>query len=197
MLPDFPSLKDEIHDLFMIQLRQIDPEVAPVVGLIPHRRYHEGVEGRLVREDGSVDDTEMEEISVTETFEYDEFGDLSLEEVFNRYKNIIDKIDIEKEKSVLSDISEAAESVGNTIGAEGEEITPELVLEMLREVQIQFDRNGDPILPSFVIHPDAGDQVESALGKLGEEPYKSEMEEVIRQKRKEWNDRESRRKLVD
>ena len=197
MLPDFPQVKEDIHELFMTRLRRPNPELAPLVAQIPHRRQHEGLKGKLRREDGSEEEIEIEEFSDTVTFEYSEFGHLSLEEAYGRYREAAAELAKQKEKQVISNIAEVTEETGNYFDAEGEELSPEHLLRVFESLRIDFDDNGDPIMPSIVLHPDMEDKIKKALEKLSEEPFKSEMEEIIQQKRSEWNDRENRRKLVD
>lgn len=197
MLPDFPDLKDELHKLFMTKLKLSIQEQAPLIAIIPRRRYHEGEGGMSVREDGSVESTELEEYSADVTYDLAEIKDLTLEEAFSRYQEIVGQVAKQQEKTVISRVSEAARSVGNQIDARGKELSPDHVLEMLETVRIDFNEEGNPIWPTLVLTPVTKEKMEEVQRQLEEEPYKSRMEELVQKKRQEWNDRESSRKLVD
>lgn len=197
MLPDFPKIKDEIRALFMTALYLSDPQFAPLSGGVPRRRYHEGMGGTLVRADGSTDTTDPQQFSAQTTWKFEEFGQLTLKESFERIKETMSDLARQREVFFIEKIKEAVESVGNDIDARGRPMDPELVMEAMERLQVDFDGHGNPIWPTFVLAPEMAKKFESVLKQLEKEPYLGKMNALVEMKRREWHDRESRRKLVD
>ena len=101
-------------------------------------------------------------------------------------------------QKIFKKIEEVTNATGNVLDAKGQPPTPELLLAALDKVWIDFDDNGNPRLPTMFSGTEAAPKMRDALNKLQtEEPYKKKHDDLIEKKRKEWNDRESHRKLVD
>jgi hypothetical protein len=88
----------------------------------------------------------------------------------------------------LKGISEITELTGNVVGSRNG-FTTEQFFECIEKVEIEFDKQGNPRLPTIV----------ASLLKAGEHlpENKGRMEAIINTKRKKWYDRENNRKLVD
>ena len=69
---------------------------------------------------------------------------------------------------------------------------------MLEKIEIDFDKSGNPIMPTILLSPK---DVRKFKEKFKEWDKNPEMErrskEIIEKKRKQWLDRENSRKLVD
>lgn len=91
---------------------------------------------------------------------------------------------------VLHRTSDAA---GTAADAGGRPFSFELYLEVLERMEIQFDREGNPILPTLVMHPSMAEQLRS------QPPITPEQEkaknDLIERKRTEFNARRRHRKL--
>jgi hypothetical protein len=84
------------------------------------------------------------------------------------------------------------------VNGKGQPFTFELFLETLEKISIDFDDQGNPYLPTVVVSPELGAKLKSKLPEWEANPdYDKRFKELIERKRKEWNDRESHRKLVD
>lgn len=77
-------------------------------------------------------------------------------------------------------ISDICDATGNTISGAGRDIW-ETLTEALESIEISFDSEGDPSLPTLVMHPDAA-------SKLADPPegFEERWNEIIRRKRDEW-----------
>ena len=96
-------------------------------------------------------------------------------------------------------VDAAVEHTGNAVHAAGAPFSQDLYLEMLQKVQIQFDDDGRPSIPSL-FHPDPAFQarMEARLSEWMQDPtFRDRIEAAITKQRQDWNDRESNRKLVD
>jgi hypothetical protein len=101
------------------------------------------------------------------------------------------------EKLFFDRFHEITESVGNAIDMKGAPFTAESYLDSIERIEIEFDIFGFPILPMQVIHPAMAETVRSEMARLGAEScLRDRANALLEQKRKEWRDRESRRRLV-
>lgn len=95
-------------------------------------------------------------------------------------------------KSMLQHISDLCDATGNVVDT-GRQSIWEAQLEALETVEISFGPDGDPRLPSLVIHPDTADS-------MGEPPedFRERYEAIVRRRRDEWlAGRRTRRLLAD
>lgn len=81
---------------------------------------------------------------------------------------------------MLAHISQICDATGNVVDAQGQSIW-EAQLEMLETIEIHFDEDGNPTLPSLVLHPDTAD-------KLGDPPdgFVERFNEILTRRRDEW-----------
>jgi len=90
-------------------------------------------------------------------------------------------------------IGELTSAFGNTVDARGQPLTFELLMQGYERALIDFDDEGNPILPKLVVGPD----LYTAIQKLP--PPTEEQQklwfEMIERKRREFNDRRHHRKL--
>ncbi len=86
-----------------------------------------------------------------------------------------------------------SEAAGTTVDARGEPLSYELYLRGLEKVEIDFDEQGNPILPTMVMGPD----MYEAWQKLPPptEAQQRALHELIQGKRREFDDRRHHRKL--
>ena len=90
-------------------------------------------------------------------------------------------------------IGELTNAVGNTVDARGQPLTFELLLQGFERVQVDFDEEGNPILPKLVVGP----EMYAAFQKLPPptEEQQKLWDEMIERKRREFNDNRRHRKL--
>ena len=72
-----------------------------------------------------------------------------------------------------------------------------MLLQALEAILIDFDEDA-PQLPTLVCHPDAAGRFKEVVEMaMTTEPYKTQYQEIITKKKREFNEREACRKLVD
>jgi len=86
-----------------------------------------------------------------------------------------------------------SEAAGTTVDARGEPLSHELLLRGLERVEIDFDEDGNPILPKMVVAPDVFKAWQKLLPPT--EAQERAFSELIERKRQEFNDRRRHRKL--
>ena len=104
----------------------------------------------------------------------------------------------QKAKLLFEKINEGVKKTGNTFSADGRPLNKEDFLKAFVKIQIDFEEDGSPILPTIVMHPQAMAKMKKELETWESDTgFNRRYEEIIAKKKKEWDDRESNRKLVD
>lgn len=199
MLPSFSRVKKKIYEEdikpFFDSVRMRDP----LISNINHTVYHEGnitsyetVEGEVVKPD-----TQSISADMQITIEDVEKQDINI--VLRKVEKAAEEFSSQQAQMMFRTVSQVTEKTGNTLDAGGQKLTPELFLELVEKVQIDFDPDtGQPSLPTLYIHPNMTPQVKQMIKDADADPtHKAKFDQIIEQKRKEWNEREAYRKLVD
>ena len=82
--------------------------------------------------------------------------------------------------NIFDHISEICDATGNVVSGKDRPIW-DAMIEVLETIAISFDEDGNPSLPSIVMHPDTA-------AKLGDPPegYEEKVNEIIARRRDEW-----------
>jgi hypothetical protein len=197
MLPDFPSLKGRLMHRHVREMNaKLDAQM-PVVSKIRSVRFHEGNTFSVERTDGVIEPQGF--VDVRTPIEIT--ANLEFRGAVQNLKESTEKVTLEVaaqiEKIFFDRFREITESVGNAVDAKGEPFTAELYLDSLEKIELDFDMFGQPIYPTHVIHPEMVEPLRSELARFTKESsLRDRAETLILRKRKEWRDREGRRRLV-
>ncbi len=124
-----------------------------------------------------------------------ERGPLALQEGLEK---VAEELRSQQSKMIFEHLSQSTDRTGNVVDAGGQAINPDLILQMLEKMEIDFSEDGQPRLPTLVVPPEQGEKLrEKMLEWEKDECYNRKFNELIERKRQEWHDRESHRKLVD
>lgn len=198
MLPDFPVLKKRIQRMIeenvQEQIRQ-----DPFLSRIRKRQVFEGLGMSLRNEKGEIIKTNYEPVSAPFAIEKDEIiirGHIAFIEDIQ--SEMVEEIKEKQTKFLIQETQEAAKNIKNVVNGKDRPFTFHLFLEALDKMWIDFDDQGNPYMPDFVVSPDVGAKLKIRLPEWKDDPeYKEELERIIVKKRREWCDREGHRKLVD
>jgi len=197
MLPDFPSLKGRLMDRRVSEIRaKIDAQM-PIVSKIRSVRFHEGNSFSVQRDDGVIESQGF--IDVRSPIQIS--ANLEFKETVENLKVETEKLAVDfasqLEKLFFERFTKITESVGNAMDMKGEPFTAESYLDMLDRVELDFDMFGLPIYPTQVCHPVMGETLQREFARFRTESgLRGRAETIIEQKRREWRDREGRRRLV-
>ncbi len=197
MLPDFPKTKKKLHQLFTLDMRLFQEEQAPVYKMASKHLIIEGDESLHIYEDGNQKETEFNKCRDGFEIDYRKPENMTLEAVHEKFMNMTENLTKEMCSKIFDTIHKTTKETGNILDAEKKEFTVDHCLKALSMISIDFDKKMNPILPTFFIGSGLTDKIKVELEKLKEEPYKSQYEEIITQKKAEFIERESNRKLVD
>ncbi|MCG8338096.1 MAG: hypothetical protein MJE63_26630 [Proteobacteria bacterium] len=195
MLPDFPELKNELHELLYHSAETII-RFNSVIGKLPPKIIVECENVEIKRADGSTQIMSPKRSESGANFKYKEMEILTLKEVFSRILQSCLELSNKGEKNAFETLNEEITSAGRTIDVDGKPLSPEILLKGIELIDINFDKFGNPDLPAFISGMPI-EKVKKELDKLfSEEPYKKSYKELIERKKRDWRDRESNRKLV-
>lgn len=90
-------------------------------------------------------------------------------------------------------IGRICEGAGTAIDARGEPFSHEFYLKMLQAIDIDFDENGKPELPTAVVSPAMAEAIQKLPPPTAEQQKRQD--EIIESKRQEFNARQRHRQL--
>lgn len=198
-MPDFPALKEELQRVLETGLRIERAAMLPLLGSVPFRPRGEGDRVVLVREDGEPEGVDTKTYTFEGKLNPEEVEGLPLSRAYSMYREAALKMGSEAEADLLGTINEAVEKIGNVVGGDGS-AGAEVLLDAFEKVSLGFAPKSIGHLLSeltFVVGSEqTTENLQKAINRLGEEPYRSRAERLLEEKREEHRARESRRKLV-
>lgn len=198
MLPDFPKLRIELSRKLRSDFEKQTGLRAPLVAQIKVVAQHEGKGGSYETEDGEIKRIEPQQVSVPVHSPVLSSPSFGYEDALRMVHEAAEKMARKQTKMLFSRLNEAVEEVGNSLDAQGQPLSAELILKMWETMQFDFDEQGNPKMPTLVFNPVQKQNVEEQFRRLeSEHQLRKRRREIMNRKRLDWYDRESRRKLVD
>jgi len=164
----------------------------------PHYTHQEGVSWEVTREDGTCTESGYQAIEAEFSVSADEISKLTPEKIRQKLDAVAQDMARQVRQNAFQKINEAIEESGTAIDAKGRPLSKELLLQALDSVDWGFTKDGDPIPPTLLMHPNFWETVKDDMAAWDkDEACSAQFERMIQRKREQWRDRESRRKLVD
>ena len=175
---------------------KIDAQM-PIVSKIRSVRFHEGNAFSVERDDGVIETQGFVDIrapiEISANLEFNE----TVESLKKRTEQLTLDVASQLEKIFFDRFDEITAEVGNAVDMKGAPFTLESYLDSLERLDIEFDMFGLPIYPTQVCHPAMAATIRSEFGRFKTESrLRERAEAIIEQKRRDWRDREGRRRLV-
>lgn len=199
MLPDFPGLKNRISGQLLRFVRAQIPILEPALSNAAAYRQHEGRDTLMERADGSSESLDYPRAEFKLQMSKAEMRTLDMNALRAQLVGLAQQIAEHQSGMMFARIAEAAEAVGNTV-ATGGELKPEHILEMMRQIQTDFDPITEERKPglAWVMHPDMAEKVRAKVSAWERDPNFTEaVRRAEEEQREAWRAREARRKLVD
>jgi hypothetical protein len=199
MLPDLPNQKRLIHKRIITPTFERARRSDPLLTRINHLRQFEGITHNYQTVDGKAKNMAYKRMEVKYEITIEDVVDGGLDVILAKVEKMGERAASKMAKHSFKTISEAISESGNSINNEGKPLTKESFLEVFKKIQIDFDEeSGMASMPTVYIHPKLSESVKKMIEDAKSDPeHKKQFDEVLEQKRKEWNDREALRKLVD
>lgn len=197
MLPDLPSLKKDIHQMYLAAYKHRVNVHLGVVNEAPRHFIKEGHGLVTVRADKTEEETELKTASAEMVIDPKKVPDLSTQERLRMFEDMARDMAAQISTHAFDVIGKATEAVGNVVDAKKRALSPELILEALEKMQLDFDEQGQLKNLKLVLSPEAYEGARAALMQLEHDPaYRKAHSELLQKKWMEWRDREAARKLV-
>lgn len=201
MLPDFNSTKKKL-EISIFSVASLKAKEGPIISKVNRKMVFEGKKHSIIDSSGDFIEKSYEKVASEFSVTLDEVLErgiyIFVEKSFEASNEIADKTT----EGLINEISNVTSKTGNEIDASGMLFT-EAYLNGLKNMYVEFDEKGNPYLPTLFLHPETYKKVDNQLREHFKEnqrniiQYNKKLEDIIELKRKEWNDRQSNRKLVD
>ena len=197
MLPDFIYLKEKVKGNLNQYIR-IMSKNDPLIANIREELIFEG-DGIVYHTiDGEEQKKNYDKIKSEFKLKDEEIIDKGPMALIPLMRNLGKDIESQKSKHILKELKETTEKAGNVIDGKGKKINPDIILQCLEKIQIDFDENGNPYMPALFVDPKMADYIKGKIPEWEKDiEHKKKHEELMKKKKEEWHDRESNRKLVD
>lgn len=197
MFPDFPNLKNKLQKVHTDMMRrQSLTYMGPLSG-VRQVMIFEGDKSVIVREDGSIEESEFEQIRAKIEIDLKEVEGMTPDIILRKYAAAIEEIAKQQCRTFYKRIDEAASKVGNVFDAGGKPFCIDHFFETFERLDIDFDEEGKPKMPMIIVGEDIFKSVAGVISKSEANPeHKKRFAEIMERKREEWRVRESNRKLV-
>ena len=197
MLPDFPAVRNEMDDVLTRFLRARVMHHEGIVSEIAQHTIHEGSRNSIIRPDGKEDETEMVQLEEEMKLKWKDLATLDLAGAAAQLDKVAAGIAAQKSKHFFETLGQAAEKVGNVVDGKGRPLSPDVILEVLSTIQIDFDELGNPSNLNIVIPPSQQERAADIAKQFTEDnSLRRRYDRVIEQKKEEWRAREATRILV-
>jgi hypothetical protein len=197
MLPDYPLLKKKLNKRFRDAIKQ-DIKKDPFLSRIGEHKIHEGSTMTTTSIDGFSRTTDYPEIAAKYEISFQETIDTGPEAVFLRSKNVSKEMIDKLTAQFVALMEEVTKKTGNIVDAKKVDSSSNPILDVLEKIEVNFDKFGNPIMPTIVVHPGERTKIMKRLEELEKNPdMEKRLREVIEKKKKQLLDRENSRKLVD
>jgi len=197
MLPDFPKIKKK-HVEAINKLLKEAIQRDPLFSGIREEHHFEGSRMSYKTVDGEANETDYQMASSEfEVKRQDVIAKGAMAYVEN-IRAAAEEMKKQKAHYFFEKMKEVTDKTGNIVDGKGRPFGFELFVESIRKIWIEFDEDGNPMMPTMVVSPEIGEKLRVLLPEWEKNPEcKKIIDEIIESKRKQWNDRESHRKLVD
>ena len=160
-------------------IRSLDPIVGNIAST---RKFHSG--GVIYRSEQKKLAIPLGKMSAEVSVKVKDVFEFNLEKTCTDIYEFAESFLRDMTQTMFSTLSQVTDFTGNVIDGKGNGITHEMLLEMLEKIYIDFDQDGNPLLPSIIIHPDMAKAFEKL--KSDEDIYKGRVEEIITKKREAY-----------
>lgn len=197
MLPDFPAIKAEVQNLVLTKLRRRVDTGDPVLSQVRRFRQHEGTQMRYEQHGGKIVQEGFEKIGTEFTVLPADVPTLVGGKLDAKLEEMAQELISRSAKAFFKKVGEISQKAGTSIDAHGQPVSPDMFLDMMSKVQMEFGPDGQPT-QSFVIHPDMLPALHRVSEQIENDPeLKRKNEGILERQREAWAARESNRKLAD
>jgi hypothetical protein len=197
MLPDYPRLKKKLNDKMAGMVRD-DMDKDPFLSAFPKHEAHEGNSMTTNSIEGFSSTTDYPETASHFELTFKETIELGPEAIFAQRLKLSKEMIEKLTKLIIERLEEVPHTTGTVVDARKVDPSSNPLLDMLEKIEIDFDKNGNPKMPTIMLPPETLALLKEKSKAWANNPdMKKREKELIERKREQWLDRENSRKLVD
>ena len=152
---------------------------------------------RVIRADGSIDETELQQASSELLLKMDEIADMSVQQRVQKLDEMAEDMARQMSTHLFGALSAGLNKAGQVVNQHGKPFDVDSVFEVLEKIQLDFDESGKHDEISIVIPPALSSRAREVFQRIASDPQlRVRHEEILLRKKLEWRDREAARKLV-
>jgi hypothetical protein len=197
MLPEFPKLQVDLAEwMRRFVVSRIRFHLGGLAE-IPWTTIFEGHGNTITRADGTREDTDMILGSTEMAIPLDELAKLSLDDLAIKYDAVAKNLAQQQAEAMYASIAKGVAAVGNTVDAGGKPLSPELFLEAIEKIHMDFDSTGKAKFPGLHVSPDMHEKAKAVIEEvLTNLDLNRRFEVIMARKLEDWRAREARRELA-
>ncbi len=198
MLPDFPATKTELKKAVTERLRRWVHGESTLLSTVRHFMVHEGDSFTIQRSDGTIEKSPYQEAAVEITIDKADIATFTPQALVEKIDKMAREMAEKTSKMMIERLHHISEEEGQVVDARGKPLSPDLLLEALERMDIDFDKNGKPSGLHMLVGPELWARVQAKAAEWEADPeFQRRRIEMLARKREAWRDRQSRRKLAD
>lgn len=201
MIVDFIEIKEKLHTITNILLREEIKRRAPFIGSIGSRYLHEGDKHMVGTVEQDKSELEMKRGKSSFYLSREEMSKITFLEIVEKIKESAEEMAGQMERGAFQTLTEEMEKHNRNIPG-NPPFSPEAFLKGLEMIDIDFadDDPQKPHLPTLVMHPDLAQKAKEQEESMTPEEkarFDEEMKKIIEKKYQDFMKREGGRKIID
>ena len=196
MQETIPQLEKKLETLVSKFIGNAVRVRAPAMGEVSRHRVFEGHQSAIVRPSGETDDIEFREFSAESEIPSDTILYSGLDKIFECFIPVADAMANDQERMLFEIMHQVTQETGNVVDGGGQPLSHEKILELLETIQIDFDTDGNPRMPTIFISPTVAPRMKELADAPSAREFEEKQKKIIEKKRVEWREREANRTLV-
>jgi hypothetical protein len=196
MLPTFPAMYQRRRAMNAQIIRELVNRKSPVLADIDSHFMHEGSGSEIHRHDQSVGVTDIKshsaELEIPKML-LEDFDEVMLIKLLG---DVAEQFAKSMSENLFQSVSEGAEAVGNVVDGAGRPFGPELLLEVLETLQMDFLPDGTWQAPTMVVSPEQYQKILEMQAQGTSKQHEQKLADIIEKKRNEFLSREASRVLA-
>ena len=190
MFPDFLKTKEKLQKMLDQEMKKARLRHMGPLANVRESMIFEGNKTVVVREDGSIDEENLESIAVKLEVKFDEVEKMNHEMVLDKIDRAAEEMAVKISELFFEQLTKITDETGNVVSSDGAPFSIDLFLELLGKMEIDFDEAGNPSGLSFVPFTSS---ISRVISQAEADPR---YQAIIERKKEEWYVREGNRKLV-
>lgn len=196
MLERYIDLERDIDAALTRFIMRVADEYAPIMNEIQTYQIFEGDKTVMIRENGDIEETKIHEAGTEQEIPNETILYGSLQKLADAFRPVGESMANDKERMMFKAMNEVTKKTGNVVDGKGRPFSHELLLEVLERIQIDFDENERPKMPTMVVSPSLGERIQKLMKEQEKPEIQRRFDEVLSKKKVEWREREADRTLV-